>query len=74
VHQCVHATKLNLEFAEMKREPISGIQPSILRWARQSIGLSLLDVAHAMKKPASAIEAWEEGLDAPTYPQLEKLA
>lgn len=58
----------------MKREPISGIQPSILRWARQSIGLSLLDVAHAMKKPASAIEAWEEGLDAPTYPQLEKLA
>ncbi len=58
----------------MKREPIAGIQPSILRWARQSIGLSLLDVAHAMKKPASAVEAWEEGADAPTYVELERLA
>lgn len=58
----------------MKREPISGIQPSILRWARQSMGLSVPDVAHALKKPASAIEAWEGGTDAPTYVELEKLA
>lgn len=58
----------------MKREPIAGIQPSILRWARQTIGLSVADVAHTLKKPASVVEAWEGGTDAPTYVELERLA
>lgn len=58
----------------MKAEPLSGIQPTVLRWARQSIGLSVSDVAAKLKRPIEEIEAWETGKSAPTYAQLEKLA
>lgn len=51
-----------------------GIQPSILKWARERSGLTLLDVARAMKKTIEEINAWELGDSAPTYLQLEKLA
>lgn len=58
----------------MKREPVAGIQPEVLQWARASIGLSREDVARALKQPVSEIELWESGISAPTYIQLEKLA
>lgn len=58
----------------MKREPVVGSQPSILQWARQTIGLTVPDVARAIKKSATVIEAWESGRDSPTYAELEKLA
>jgi Zn-dependent peptidase ImmA (M78 family) len=45
-----------------------------MRWARQSIGLSVSDVALRLKRPAEDIEAWETGDSCPSYPQLEKLA
>lgn len=53
-----------------------GIQPSILKWARERSGLTLSDVAAAMNKTADEIKAWESesGGSAPTYLQLEKLA
>jgi len=51
-----------------------GIQPKVLKWARERAGHSLADVARAMNKSVEVIEAWEKGLDAPTYVQLEKLA
>jgi Zn-dependent peptidase ImmA (M78 family) len=51
-----------------------GIQPSILKWARERSGLTLSDVAVAMKKTVDEIKAWESGNSAPTYLQLEKLA
>lgn len=51
-----------------------GIQPSILKWARERSGLTLSDVAGAMKKNVEEIKAWESGDSAPTYLQLEKLA
>jgi Zn-dependent peptidase ImmA (M78 family) len=63
-----------LEGIEMKREPVVGIQPSVMQWARESIGLSIDDVALNLKRPLSEIEAWEAGTEAPTYAQLEKLA
>jgi len=50
------------------------INLDILKWARISIGLSVLDVAKRMKKTESEIENWESGISFPTYPQLEKLA
>ena len=58
----------------MKREPVAGIQPEIFRWARTTCGLSVADVAQMLKRPSEEIEAWESGEEAPTYPQLEKLA
>jgi Zn-dependent peptidase ImmA (M78 family)/DNA-binding transcriptional regulator YiaG len=66
--QCGHRDK------EMKAVNTSGVQPAILRWARQSIGLSTNDVATKMKRPPDEIEEWESGSSAPTYSQLEKLA
>lgn len=45
-----------------------------MQWARQTIGLSLQDVAERLKRPLGEVEAWEKGDSAPTYPQLEKLA
>ncbi|TAN47874.1 MAG: ImmA/IrrE family metallo-endopeptidase [Methylococcaceae bacterium] len=58
----------------MKNEPVVGVQPEIFRWARDSVGLSVVDVATMLKRKPEEIEAWESGVGAPTYPQLEKLA
>lgn len=58
----------------MRGEPIVGIQPSVMRWARESAGMSVDDVASRLKRHAAEVESWESGGGAPTYPQLEKLA
>lgn len=58
----------------MRNEPVAGVRPEVMRWARQSIGLSVSDVALRLKRPAEEIEAWEAGDILPSYPQLEKLA
>lgn len=55
--------------------PVAGIQPSVLRWARESQGYSIDDVAQHLKREPAEIEAWEKpGPAAPTYAQLEDLA
>lgn len=53
---------------------VTGVQPSVLRWARESAGLTVEAVAQKLDRAASDIESWEGGTSAPTYPQLEKLA
>jgi len=58
----------------MKSEPVAGVRPEVMRWARQSIGLSVADVALRLKKTVEEIESWETGGAFPSYPQLEKLA
>jgi Zn-dependent peptidase ImmA (M78 family) len=58
----------------MRYEPVASIQPNVLRWARQTVGLDVEEVAHRLKRSPAEIEAWENGTTAPTYPQLEKLA
>lgn len=58
----------------MRYEPVAGIQPEVMRWARLSIGLTVSDVAVRMKRSTQDIEAWESGAALPSYPQLEKLA
>lgn len=50
------------------------IQPSILTWARESLGLSRAEVAGKMRRDVGDIEAWEQGTQQPTYAQLERLA
>ena len=59
----------------MKAEPVVGVQPSVIRWARESMGMSIEDVAHKLKKSSEEVVAWEsEGGISPTYSQLENLA
>lgn len=58
----------------MATPPVAGIQPSVLRWARESQGYSIDDVAQHLKRNPAEVEAWEAGAAAPTYAQLEDLA
>ncbi len=51
-----------------------GVQPAVLRWARESQGYSLDDVAIHLKRDIDEIVAWETGAASPTYAQLETLA
>jgi Zn-dependent peptidase ImmA (M78 family)/transcriptional regulator with XRE-family HTH domain len=53
---------------------VSGLQPKLLRWARESANISISDVATKLKRTSAEVEAWERGEAAPSYPQLEKLA
>jgi Zn-dependent peptidase ImmA (M78 family)/transcriptional regulator with XRE-family HTH domain len=50
------------------------VEPSILVWARESMGLSHSDVAKKIKKDEETIVNWESGELLPTFSQLEKLA
>ena len=59
----------------MKAEPVDGVQPSVIRWARESMGMSFEDVAQKLKRPLEEVMAWEAKDGAPpTYAQLESLA
>jgi Zn-dependent peptidase ImmA (M78 family) len=51
-------------------EKLTGVNPKILKWARERARCSLESVAEKLKK----IEKWETGEDFPTYAQLEQLA
>ena len=53
---------------------INGINPDILKWARERSGYTVEAIAAFLKKDASIINDWESGERAPTYIQLEKLA
>ena len=56
------------------------ITPSVMKWARETAGMSVEDaVARFAKSVAKSITAqtvknWESGKGAPTYRQLEKVA
>lgn len=56
---------------------INGINPAILKWARETAGLSPEQVVRKLSRKRVTIEtitAWERGESVPTYPQLERLA
>lgn len=55
-------------------EYINGINPDILKWARERSGYAVEAIATFLKKDASIVNDWESGERAPTYIQLEKLA
>lgn len=53
----------------------TGINPAMLRWAREQAGYPTVDtVASRLQRPAAVIEAWESGAEFPTWRQLERLA
>jgi Zn-dependent peptidase ImmA (M78 family) len=55
-------------------ESVVGIQPDLLRWARESANMSVAEVAQKFNKQPEEIQGWENGDGGPTYPQLERLA
>ena len=55
-------------------EYMKGINPAIIKWARERSGYTLSEVAESLKKRPETISSWESGSSAPTYPDLEKLA
>ncbi|OQY01875.1 MAG: hypothetical protein B6I26_02610 [Desulfobacteraceae bacterium 4572_130] len=50
------------------------INPLVLKWARETAGINVVELAIRMKKDKKTIMQWEAGETSPTYPQLEKLA
>lgn len=53
------------------------VNAEVLKWARESAGLSVDDVVLKIKRKRitfETIQDWENGLSVPTYPQLERLA
>ena len=55
-------------------EYIQGINPTIIKWARERSGYTLQEVAKSLNRAVATISKWESGAAAPTYVQLEKLA
>ena len=52
----------------------TGINPDMLRWARERSGYSVEQVAHRRKISSETVQQWEEGRSYPTWRQLEDLA
>ena len=50
------------------------IEPSILIWARESLGMSIAEVANKLDKDRDTVKQWEIGKTTPSLAQLEKLA
>lgn len=53
------------------------LTPSVLRWARETAGVSINEVVQRLKRKTittEVIEGWERGEGSPSYSQLESLA
>jgi Zn-dependent peptidase ImmA (M78 family)/DNA-binding XRE family transcriptional regulator len=50
------------------------VEPDILRWARETAGLSPEEAAHSLQISDKKIHAWESGDKRPSMPQLRKMA
>ena len=65
----------SVDTGESSREiPVS---PTVMRWARESAGLSIDDVARMLGRTRispDTIRLWEQGSGSPTYEQLEALS
>jgi Zn-dependent peptidase ImmA (M78 family) len=50
------------------------VEPDMLRWARETAGLSLEQASRSAQASQKKIEAWESGDKRPSMPQLRKMA
>ncbi|NCC61083.1 MAG: ImmA/IrrE family metallo-endopeptidase [Verrucomicrobiae bacterium] len=53
------------------------VNPDMLRWARETGGFGVDDVVSKLKRKrvtVETVEAWEQGVQSPSYAQLEQLA
>jgi transcriptional regulator with XRE-family HTH domain len=58
----------------MSASPLALVEPSVLRWARESIDLSPEAAARKIGVPDDRVQAWEAGEAQPTIAQLRKAA
>jgi len=64
-----------LTITKMEREQqFADIEPKLLLWARESIGLSLEEVSKQVKAGKEVINEWESGKKKPTLTQIRKLS
>ncbi len=52
----------------------TGINPAMLRWARERAGYSIEEVARRRRVPPERVKEWESGKSFPTWKQLKQLA
>jgi transcriptional regulator with XRE-family HTH domain len=57
-----------------RRQPRALVKGSVLRWARESIHLTIEAAAKRLKLEPEVLRAWESEQAAPSIPQLRKLA
>ncbi|MBI1904344.1 MAG: ImmA/IrrE family metallo-endopeptidase [Planctomycetia bacterium] len=50
------------------------VTPQVLKWARESLQLSVEEVAKRVRRPTEAVRRWESGEESPTFATAEKLA
>lgn len=50
------------------------VNPQLLSWARQRAGFAVADIASKLKVPAEKIDAWESGLQKPSFSAAQKFA
>lgn len=50
------------------------VKKSLLRWARETSGYTIEEVAHRVNKKPTDIERWERGIDRPYTGQLNQMA
>jgi Zn-dependent peptidase ImmA (M78 family)/DNA-binding XRE family transcriptional regulator len=60
--------------ADLQRKTEALVEPSVLRWARETAGLSPEEAARSVQVKNTRIQAWERGEKRPTMPQLRKMA
>ena len=53
---------------------MSYINPEILTWARERVGMSIEELASKTKRPIEEVEMWESGEKVPAYGKLEDMA
>jgi Zn-dependent peptidase ImmA (M78 family)/DNA-binding XRE family transcriptional regulator len=52
----------------------TNVEPTLLVWARETIGMERSDVSSKLKVPERIVENWESGNSKPTLTQAEKMA
>lgn len=57
----------------MAKSPKVNINPSILKWARESLGYSMEELAKKLKVKEAVFGAWEAGTEQPSFAQLQKV-
>jgi len=58
----------------IKKAKEVSVDPSILKWARKSIGMNIKEVADKLDIEEEVVKSWESGHQSPTLYQLKKLA
>lgn len=51
-----------------------GVNSAVLRWGRESAGITIDEIADTLGRPRDEVQSWESSASVPTFSQLERLA